>query len=242
MRNHNHFSISGKGYYIALILCAAAIGISGYLYHKNAPEAENVSLAQVEDATVPAGTSKAEDVEVLATQPGRQEQKPTSPSTPSVPASEPATQPSESAPPTEKPALKTAAPVEGEEIFSYSMDCLSYNETTRDWRVHNGVDIAAQEGTEVHAAADGTVYTVYEDDTMGYTVVIRHEGGYTTRYSSLAAEPTVAAGDRVSVGQAIGCVGTTALVETTMSPHVHFAVTCQNAPMDPAEFLAGSAG
>ena len=27
--------IAGKGYYIALILCAAAIGISGYLYYHN---------------------------------------------------------------------------------------------------------------------------------------------------------------------------------------------------------------
>ena len=61
------------------------------------------------------------------------------------------------------------------------MDCLSYNETTRDWRVHNGVDIAAEEGTPVMAAADGQVYTVYEDETMGTTVVIRHEDGYTTK-------------------------------------------------------------
>ena len=26
-------SLKGKGYYIALILCAAAIGISGYVYY-----------------------------------------------------------------------------------------------------------------------------------------------------------------------------------------------------------------
>ena len=31
-------NISGKGYYIALILCAVAIGISGYLYYRNTNE------------------------------------------------------------------------------------------------------------------------------------------------------------------------------------------------------------
>ena len=82
--------------------------------------------------------------------------------------------------------MKTMSPVAGEEIFGYSMEALSYNQTTRDWRVHNGVDLAAEAGSEVCAAADGEVYTVYEDDAMGATVVIRHDDGFTTRYSSLA--------------------------------------------------------
>ena len=117
------------------------------------------------------------------------------------------------------------------------MDCLSYNETTRDWRVHNGVDIAAEAGTQVLAAADGTVTRVWEDETMGYSVEIRHEGGYTTRYSSLAETIAVEEGDTVTMGQAIGLVGDTALVENGLGPHVHFSVTSQDAPMDPADFL-----
>ena len=118
------------------------------------------------------------------------------------------------------------------------MEALSYNETTRDWRVHNGVDIAAETGTQVCAAADGEVYTVYEDDSMGYTVVIRHEGGYTTKYSSLSKDVAVQSGDTVTAGQAIGYVGDTALVESTLGSHVHFSVTCQDEPMNPADFLA----
>jgi murein DD-endopeptidase MepM/ murein hydrolase activator NlpD len=128
--------------------------------------------------------------------------------------------------------------VAGAEIFGYSMEALSYNQTTRDWRTHNGVDIAAQEGTQVVAAADGEVYTTYEDDAMGCTVVIRHEGGYTTKYASLSKELLVQPGDLVTMGQPIGTVGSTALVETVLGPHVHFSVTCQDTPMDPAEFLA----
>jgi len=118
------------------------------------------------------------------------------------------------------------------------METLSYNQTTRDWRTHNGVDIAAEAGTQVVAAADGEVYTTYEDDTLGYTVVIRHEGGYTTRYSSLGEDVRVKAGDTVQMGQVIGTVGETALVETVLGPHLHFSVSCQDIPMDPADFLA----
>ena len=207
-----------KGYYIALILCATAIGISGYLYYRNV---NDVTSTQV-DATTPsilAGVTDREDVPAIATQP--------SGSDTTLPSSENTT----------PKVFKTVAPVEGETVAEYAMDCLSYNQTTRDWRVHNGVDIAAAEGTPVMAAADGTVYTVYDDETMGTTVVIRHEDGYTTKYSCLAQEVMVAAGDTVTMGQQIGCVGTTALLESALDPHVHFSVTCDNEVVDPAEFL-----
>ena len=117
------------------------------------------------------------------------------------------------------------------------MEVLSYNQTTRDWRTHNGIDLAAPAGTDVLAAADGEVYTVYEDDRMGTTVVIRHDGGYTTRYCSLATEVAVSAGQEVSMGQAIGTVGTTALMENALGDHVHFSVTKDDEPVDPAAFL-----
>ena len=218
-------SFNGKGYYIALILCAAAIGISGYLYYQNTVQQEANLMLQEEpqEQQMLQGTMGTEALEAIATQP------PVTQST--TPPSQSATQP------TEKKVLKTAAPVDGQTMQSYAMDCLSYNETTRDWRVHNGVDIGAQEGTQVMAAAEGKVIAVYEDDTMGYTVEIRHEGGYTTRYASLAENLSVKEGDTVKLGQVIGCVGDTALVESVIGPHVHFSVTYQDAPMDPGDFL-----
>ena len=219
---HNGRGFGGKGYYIALILCAAAIGISGYLYYQNTNETVDVSLQETQE-DIPVVSPDTEDVPALATQP--QSESTTAPTT-------------QATEPTVKKALQTTSPVSGEEVYGYSMEALSYNQTTRDWRVHNGVDIAAAEGTQVVAAADGEVYTTYEDDSMGYTVVIRHDGGYTTKYSSLAENLSVKAGDEVTMGQAIGCVGDTALVETTLGSHVHFSVTYQDAPMDPAEFLA----
>ncbi len=213
---------NGKGYYIALALCAVAIGVSGYLYYSHANE-DDIQLNNPDvtvDQTVPGGEN---DLPVVATQPQQDASQPTNTTTP------PATV-------TRKP-LQTAAPVEGEIVVVYAMDSLGYNPTTRDWRVHNGVDIAAEEGSKVCAAADGTVYTVYEDDTMGMTVVIRHQDGYITKYASLASEVTVKAGDTVTMGQQIGYVGNTALLENAIGDHVHFCVTRNDEPVDPAEFL-----
>ena len=212
----------GKGYYIALILCAAAIGISGYLYYRNANEAAPVLQDPQIQPTLSVGVLEdEEDLQVAAT----------------VPGATGATTPTEKAG-TQKRILKTAAPVSGQTVADYAMDCLSYNETTRDWRVHNGMDIAAPAGTPVTAAADGEVYTIYEDDILGTTVVIRHMDGYTTTYASLDKETTVKVGDTVTLGQTIGTVGETALIETTMGPHVHFSVQKDDAVMDPADFLA----
>ena len=220
---HTGRGFAGKGYYIALILCAAAIGITGYLYAHNAAKTREVSLQQTTPQEVPVGTVEAQDVPVLATQP---------------PATA-ATGPTQSAPqPTQKQPLKTTSPVSGQSIHGYSMQALSYNQTTRDWRVHNGVDLAAEEGAPVCAAADGEVYTTYEDEAMGHTVVIRHQDGYITCYSSLTKDLGVKAGDTVAMGDVIGCAGTSAIVESSLGSHVHFSVTQNDAPMDPMEFLA----
>ena len=212
-------NISAKGYYIALILCAVAIGISGYLYYRNVNDTD-------QEAAAPSVAAEAQgegDVQVVATQPDPDPVGAvTIPTQPDQPQS----------------VGKRVSPVSGSTIAEYAVDALAYNQTTRDWRTHDGLDIAAEPGTQVCAAADGVVYTVFEDDTMGMTVVIRHADGYITQYSSLSQEVLVAPGDEVKLGQAIGTVGTTALLETALGHHVHFSVTCKGAPMDPAQFLA----
>ncbi len=223
MSNKKFSFSSTKGYYIALVLCAVAIGISGYLYYRNANH--NDARLQNPDATVGATAPNGNDVAAVATQP--QQNRPTKP-VPTVPT----------APQTEHKPIKTAVPLEGQTVAVYAMDSLSYNETTRDWRVHNGIDIAAEEGTNVCAAADGTVYTVYEDEKMGTTVVIRHENGYTTQYASLASGVPVKAGDTVKLGQTIGTVGNSALLESAVGAHLHFSVTQNDKPVDPQTFLS----
>ena len=199
---------SGKGYYIALTACAAAIGIMSYVYYSGQAE------PAVQTANAPASIVGTVSLPTRGTEPSESAQ----------------TQPTAG-------KMATCAPVDGQVLMEYAMEVLSYNQTTRDWRVHNGVDFAAAAGTPVVAAADGQVYTVYEDDQLGMTVVIRHEGGYTTKYASLSAPVTVSAGQPVSMGQTIGTVGNTALMENALGDHVHFCVTKDDQSVDPMAFL-----
>ena len=205
----NWRSFTGKGYYIALILCVAAIGLTSYLYYRSGKD----------DAqpVVNAGVQGGEQVEAGASAGNSSDPTGTSGTTAPV---------------------KTGLPLSGETITGYAMDCLSYNATTRDWRVHDGIDIAAETGTAVCAAADGEVYTIYEDESMGTTVVLRHQGDYVTTYSSLDKNLEVEAGDTVKLGQTLGYVGATAALETAVGEHVHFSVRKGDEPVDPAEFIS----
>ena len=222
MRNKKFGSATGKGYYIALILCAVAIGISGYLYYAN----------QKEDSPQLGG----QDISVQATDPVEEDNVPVGVT---VPDAQQVVNPTEPKPTVIRKPIQTASPLEGEVVAAYAMDALSYNPTTRDWRTHDGMDLAAEAGTAVLAAADGTVYTVYEDETMGHTVVIRHQDGYVTCYASLGEDVAVAPGDTVKLGQKIGTVGNSALLESALGDHIHFSVTRDDEPIDPQSFLAG---
>lgn len=220
MRNEKSGGRSGKGYYIALVLCAAAIGITSYVTRPSKDkQPDTPPLLQAESAET-ASSQQTQALEALATE---------APEESPVPSSAPQqTQPEK---------LRTAPPLSGSVTTLYAMDSLSYNETTRDWRVHNGVDYPGELGDPVSAAADGTVISVREDDSLGTTVVLRHTGGYETTYQGLEESVPVQLGDKVVLGQTIGSVGATALTESAIGPHVHFSVAYQDMPMDPADFL-----
>ncbi len=216
MSNHKSSRLfGGKGYYIALILCATAIGVMGYVYSRQSENTPVDSLDVAVTASQPTAGSET-------TQPSQSGQEP--------PQTEQTTEATVG-------KLAVTVPVEGEMITEYAMEVLSYNETTRDWRTHNGVDFAAEGGTKVVAAAAGEVYTVYEDERLGHTVVIRHDDGYVTKYASLAPEISVAPGDVVALGQTIGAVGSSALMETALGDHLHFSVTQNNEAVNPQDFL-----
>jgi murein DD-endopeptidase MepM/ murein hydrolase activator NlpD len=127
--------------------------------------------------------------------------------------------------------------VNGAVIASFSVETLLYDETMLDWRVHEGLDLAASEGTRVLATAAGTVSAVYEDELMGTTIVIDHGEGLESVYSNLGAMPNVAAGDSVYTGDIIAAVGSTAAAESGRDAHLHFALYLDGQAVDPEEYL-----
>ena len=230
-----------KGYYFALAVCTVAVAVSGWLFvnslHEDEPEIQLPDAVQA--AVLPTMPRVNGSILPDADTP-RTPVKPNHPVAPIEPETEAET---EAAPQLQNPAPVTALvrlrPVEGSVMQGYSMDKLAFNPTTRDWRTHAGTDLAAAEGSEVCAVADGTVLSVFDDDMLGKTVTIEHADGFVTHYANLAEEVQVSAGDHVSAGQVIGSVGKTALGEVGSEPHLHFAVYRNNVPQDPEAFLAG---
>lgn len=224
--------IEGKGFYIVLLLCVAAIGLSGwYLFSSFSPDQKEAAVggqAQITVTPTPKVTAPAVTAEHTVPTP--------------KPTAKPKATPAPAATPT--PAATPAAapttylwPVRGDILTSYSVDALAYDPTMADWRAHTGIDIAASAGTEVRAAAAGTVTSVTSDVMMGTTVVVDHGGGMTTTYANLASVPTVEAGDTVSSGDILGSVGNTAIAESALSDHLHFSMDKDGAPVDPLSYL-----
>jgi murein DD-endopeptidase MepM/ murein hydrolase activator NlpD len=106
-------------------------------------------------------------------------------------------------------------------------------------RFHAGLDLAASAGTPIVAAADGRVIGAGWRGGYGQQVEIAHTDGVDTLYghmSRIAAH----AGELVRKGQVIGYVGSTGL---STGPHLHFEVTKNGRPMNPASVkLTGGPG
>ncbi len=128
-------------------------------------------------------------------------------------------------------------PVTGEIIQGFSGDNLVYSKTLDDWRVHNGIDIKADELERVLACERGVVEKVYEDELMGKTIIIDHQNGYKTIYSNLSSTELVNNGDEVEKGDIISGVGNTAIIESNLESHIHFQVIKDGINVDPQEHI-----
>jgi murein DD-endopeptidase MepM/ murein hydrolase activator NlpD len=98
---------------------------------------------------------------------------------------------------------------------------------------HDGIDIAAPEGTAVVAAADGTVIFAGRQEGYGSIVILRHAGGLVTLYAHASAL-LVKRGQQVERGTPVARVGQTG---KTTGPHLHFEVRQGTRPRDPLLFL-----
>jgi murein DD-endopeptidase MepM/ murein hydrolase activator NlpD len=134
--------------------------------------------------------------------------------------------------------LTFASPVVGTVIKSHSTTVPVFSNTLDEWRIHTGLDIMANEGDDVLAAADGEVTGVYQDPMLGKTVEISHGETHKTYYSNLdASSIAVKEGDIVSLGDKIGVIGDTTVSEMADEPHLHFEMFVSGASVNPLDYF-----
>lgn len=103
---------------------------------------------------------------------------------------------------------------------------------------HWGIDIPADAGSPILAAADGTVAEIGFDSQRGNYVVLDHGGGLETRYSQCRdILDSLQEGDAVSAGEMIGAVGSTGL---STGPHLHFEVRQDGEPQNPVVYFSSA--
>lgn len=243
----------GKGFYIVLFLCVAAIGVSGYYLFSSL--AAPVGGFGEEPATVVSGEANLTQPTPKPTATGTgKTPEPTPQPTPQPQSTGDTAKPQESKPeqtpppvsedqedaaPDEAAAAARAYvwPVQGQVERDFSLEVFAYDETMGDWRTHSGLDIAAQVGTPVSACAGGTVSDVTTDAMLGKTVRLDHGMGTESLYANLAEEVNVKVGDTVQAGDVLGTVGTTARAESASPSHLHFALMEYGVSIDPLNYL-----
>ena len=110
-----------------------------------------------------------------------------------------------------------------------------YDPTYNDYRFHHGVDLTAEPGTPVYAAAAGEVAIARDDSYWGGIVTIEHAGGWQSVYRCLA--PGVGVGDRVAAGDVVGNLMEKALTEAGQETHLHYELYLDGEEQDPAVWL-----
>jgi murein DD-endopeptidase MepM/ murein hydrolase activator NlpD len=104
---------------------------------------------------------------------------------------------------------------------------------TGRYSMHKGIDIAAKQGTDIVAMADGIVIFSGRKGGYGNIVELRHANGLETRYAHNSRN-LVKEGDMVRKGQVVAELGSTG---RSTGPHLHFEVRRNGEAVNPAQYL-----
>lgn len=125
-------------------------------------------------------------------------------------------------------------PVAGNVLINYSMDKTVYFPTLEQYKYNPAIVIAATEGENIVAAADGKVVSVFEDAQIGQAVRVDIGSGYELTYGGLQ-DIMVMKGDVIRAGDVLGKVSAPTKYYTVEGPNVYFAMTQNGAPVNPLE-------
>lgn len=220
--------LAGRGFYIVLFLCVAAVGVSGWYLMEELPPSLPQPVAGTAVVESPSPSVSVTQPVVTPTAKPSAAPKPTPSATPNS---------SEGPAATGWGAQVFSWPVKGEVIGDFSLEVLAYDETMGDWRTHDGLDIAAEVGTKVKAVNAGKVTEIFRDDLMGTVVTVEHEDGLISLYANLMAQPNVKVGDVLDTGDVLGAVGETAIAEISKPAHLHFEMSKGGKAVDPIAYL-----
>ncbi len=139
----------------------------------------------------------------------------------------------------EKALPEFASPVGGYLLNAFSEAVPVFSVTMNDYRTHSGVDIYAEQGMAVCAAADGVIGAIWEDPMMGTCMTVVHSGGAVSTYKGLYSTipDGIAQGVEVAKGDPIAAVGDTALAEIEEESHVHYELAIDGVNVDPCLYM-----
>ena len=104
---------------------------------------------------------------------------------------------------------------------------------TGQYKFHNGVDLANNQGTPIYAARSGKVTVATYGGTYGNYVTINHGDGYSSLYAHMT-HYVVHKGDTVKKGQLIGYMGSTG---RSTGPHLHFSIFYNGSAVNPMNYI-----
>ncbi|GGR10255.1 peptidoglycan DD-metalloendopeptidase family protein [Streptomyces netropsis] len=139
------------------------------------------------------------------------------------------------------PSLMTTSPAAARaQVAGFAASCPTVGFISDPYggaRDHDGIDIASNYGTPIHAVGDGEVINSGPADGYGQWIRILHPDGTVTEYGHMYRRD-VSVGDRVTAGQRIALMGAEGQAD---GPHLHLRVrrdTSMNHGIDPIPYLA----
>lgn len=129
-----------------------------------------------------------------------------------------------------------AWPVAGNVLINYSMDKTVYFPTLQQYKYNPAIIIAASEGENITASADGKVLSVFEDPEIGHAVTVDIGSGYELTYGQLK-DIMVLQGDVISSGDIIGTVAEPTKYYSVEGPNVYFKLMKDGVPVNPLSCL-----